>query len=146
MAFSAHLAASLFGLSATQALVVLFVVLPFAVAALVIPIVAWSHRGDPKPVRTSEILATGVRARAEILTVRSLGSILDLRPMVRFGLRVTAVDLPSAVPTGEDPGEPFDLEVVQSVPRSLVGVYQPGDTVEVRLTADRSAGAVVLGT
>src|SRR6516164_120722 len=54
------LLASLFGLSPTQALVVLFVVLPFAVAAVVIPFVAWRHSGDPKPVLTSEILAHGV--------------------------------------------------------------------------------------
>jgi hypothetical protein len=128
--------ASLFGLSASQALVLLFVFLPFAVAALVIPFVAWRHRGDPKPVLTSEILATGEVARAEILTVRSLGNILDLRPMVRFGLRVTAG-------TAEDP---FELEVVQSIPRSLLGVYQAGDLVEVRITSDRSAGAVVLGS
>lgn len=135
------LTASLFGLSPTQALVVLFVFLPFALAALVIPFVAWRHRGDPKPFLTSEILATGVRGRAEIVSVRSLGSVVDLKPMVRFMLRVDA--------GGPDPdgsgGEPFDLEVVQSIPRSLVGVYRAGDTVEVRLTPDRSAGAVVLG-
>ena len=115
--------------------------LPFALAALVIPFVAWRHRGDPKPFLTSEILATGVRGRAEIVSVRSLGSVVDLKPMVRFMLRVDA--------GGPDPdgsgGEPFDLEVVQSVPRSLVGVYRPGDRVEVRLTPDRSAGAVVFG-
>jgi len=142
----------LFGLSPTQALVVLFVFLPFALAALVIPFVAWRHRGDPKPVLTSEILASGVRGRAEIVSVRLLGTILDLKPMVRFVLRVTteagapggtAAD--SGAGSSVDAGEPFDLEVVQSIPRSLVGVYRPGDTVEVRLTPDRSAGAVVLG-
>jgi hypothetical protein len=114
------------------------VVLPFVMAGLVVPFVAWRHRGDPKPVLTSEILATGDRARAEILSVRSLGNILDVKPMVRFVLRVTPGP-PGAA------GETFDLEVVQSIPRSLVGVYRAGDTVEVRLTPDRSAGAVVLG-
>lgn len=128
------LAASLFGLSPTQALVLLFVVLPFVLAGVVILFVAWQHRGDPKPVLTSEILATGVRARAEILAVRNLGNILDMKPMVRFVLRVT-----------EEDGDQFELEVIQSIPRSLMGVYQAGDTVEVRLTPDRSAGAVVLG-
>lgn len=127
--------ASLFGLSTTQALVVLFVLLPLALAAVVVPFVAWLHRGDPTPVRTSDILATGTSARAEILSVRSLGTIVDLRPMVRFALRVTP-------PDGD---APFDLEVVQSVPRSLVGAYRPGDRVEVRFMPDRSAGAVVLG-
>lgn len=130
------LTASLFGLSPTLALLILFVVLPFALAGLVVPFVAWRHRDDPKPVLTSEILATGVRARAEILSVRSLGNILDMKPMVRFVLRVTG---------DAGAGEPFDLEVVQSIPRSLVGVFRPGDRVEVRLTPDHSAGAVVLG-
>ncbi|HET7522782.1 MAG TPA: hypothetical protein VFJ79_01420 [Acidimicrobiales bacterium] len=132
--------ASLFGLSPSQALVLLFVVLPFVLAALVIPFVSWRHRNDPKPVLTSEILATGVRGTAEILAVRSLGNILDVKPMVRFVLRVTETG-----GTGPGSGEPFELEVVQSIPRSLVGAYRPGDRVEVRLTADRSAGAVVLG-
>lgn len=129
------MSAALFGLSTTQALVVLFVLLPFALAGVVVPLVAWTHRHDPTPVRTSDILATGTSARAEIVSVRSLGTIVDLKPMVRFVLRVT-------VPDGE---APFDLEVVQAIPRSLVGAYRPGDRVEVRLTADRSAGAVVLG-
>jgi len=127
-------------LSPSQALVLLFVVLPFVLAALVVPFVSWRHRNDPKPVLTSEILATGVRGTAEILSVRSLGNILDVKPMVRFILRVT-----ESSASGADGGETFDLEVVQSIPRSLVGAYRPGDTVEVRLTADRSAGAVVLG-
>ena len=118
----------------------LFVVLPFVLAAVVVPFVSWRHRNDPKPVLTSEILATGVRGTAEILSVRSLGNILDVKPMVRFILRVT-----ESSASGADSGETFDLEVVQSIPRSLVGAYRPGDTVEVRLTADRSAGAVVLG-
>ena len=124
--------ASLFGLSPTQALVLLFVVLPFAVAAVVIPFVAWRHSGDPKPVLTSDILAHGIPARAEILSVRQLGTIIDLRPMVRFMLRVTV---------GAD--APFELEVIQSLPRYAVRDFRPGDHVEVRVTADHSAGAVV---
>lgn len=127
--------ASLFGLSTTQALVVLFVLLPFALAGVVVPFVAWRHRNDPAPVRTSDILANGTRARAEIVSVRSLGTIVDLKPMVRFVLRVSA----------SEGKPPFDLEVVQAIPRSLVGAYRPGDSVEVRLTPDHSAGAVVLG-
>jgi hypothetical protein len=125
--------ASLFGLSPTQALVVLFVVLPFAVAAVVIPFVAWRHSNDPKPVLTSEVLAHGQPARAEIVSVRQLGTILDVRPMVRFTLRVTG---------GAD-DVPFELEVVQSLPRYAVRDFRPGDQVEVRLTADHSAGAIV---
>ena len=127
------LTASLFGLSATQALVVLFVVLPFVVAVPVFLFVSWRSAGHPVPVRTSEILASGLPGRAEVIAVRSLGTILDVRPMVRFDLRVTAGGRP----------DPFDLEVVQSLPRSLLGQFRSGDTVEVRLTPDLSRGAVV---
>lgn len=126
--------ASLFGLSQAQALVILFVLLPFALAAIVVPLVAWSASRGPKPVLTSEILAHGDPATARIVSVRPLGGFLDARPMVRFGLRVTA------------PGEePFDLEVYQSFPRGAVRDFRVGDEVEVRLTADRSAGAIVWG-
>jgi hypothetical protein len=127
--------ASLFGLTQTQALLLLFVVLPFLVAAIVIPFVAWRSSGQPKPIRTSEILAHGTPAEAEILSVRPLGSILDLRPMVRFVLRVTA----------EPDYAPFELEVIQSLPRGAVRDFHQGERVEVRLTPDRSAGAVVWG-
>jgi hypothetical protein len=100
---------------------------------VIIPLVAWRSSGQPKPVRTSEILAHGAPAEAKILSVRSLGTILDVRPMVRFQLRVTAA-----------PGEaPFELEVIQALPRSAIREFRSGDRVEVRLTPDRSAGAVV---
>jgi len=127
---------SLFGLSPTQGLVVLFVLAPFAVAGVVIPLVAWRTSGAPRPVLTSEILANGRPAEAEILSVRNLGNILDARPMVRFALRVLA--------DGDDQ-LPWDLEVVQWIPRRLVATFRPGDVVEIRLTADGSAGAVVWG-
>lgn len=127
------LVGSLFGLNQNQALLLLFVVLPFALAALVIPFVAWRHKDDPKPILTSDILAHGVPGRAEVLSVKALGSILDMRPMVRFHLRV-------AGGAGE---QPFELEVVQSLPRSVVPDFRPGDQVDVRVTEDRSAAAVV---
>lgn len=121
------------GLSQTQALVILFLVLPFLVAAIIVPLVAWRSSKGPRPILTSEILATGLPGRAEILSVRTLGSILDLRPMVRFSLRV----MPAP---GQDS---FDLEAVQALPRGVIGRYRPGDTVEVRYLADRQAVAVV---
>ena len=127
--------AAVLAVTQTQALVVLFVVLPFPLAALVIAFVVWRSSGHPPPIRTSVILANGDRARGEVLSVRTLGSHLDLRPMVRFSLRVSA---------GADEA-PFDLEVVQSLPRGAVREFHTGDVVEVRVTADRSAGAVVWG-
>jgi hypothetical protein len=123
------------GLTQGQALVLLFFVLPFLVAGVVIALVAWRSSGGPAPVRTSAILAGGQPAEAEVLALKPLGTILDMRPMVRFSLRV-------------NPGpneEPFELVVVQSLPRAAAREIRPGDVVEVRLTADHSAGAVVWG-
>ena len=114
---------------------VLFILLPIVLGALLVPFMVWRSSRGPRPILTSEILANGVPAEAEILSIRPLGSILDMRPMVRFVLRV--VD-------GADEG-PFELEVVQSLPRAVVGTFRPGDRVEVRLTPDHSAGAVVWG-
>lgn len=111
---------------------VLFVLLPFAAAGLVVPLVAWRYSGDPKPVLTSQILATGEEASARIVAVRNMGTIVDTRPMVRFQLEITA-----------GAGAPFELEVFQAIPRSLVGRFRPGDRVEVRVTPDHQAGAVV---
>jgi len=116
------------------ALLLLFVVLPFAVAGAVISFVWWRSKDGPAPVRTSDILATGDPGEAEVLTVKAMGGFLDVRPMVRMGLRVQASD-----------GRPFELEVTQSVPRASLRDIRPGMRVEVRLTADRSRGAVVLG-
>lgn len=128
-------AASLFGLTTTQALVVLFVVLPFVLAAVIVPVVGWWSSRGPKPLLTSEILARGLPARAEILSVRPMGGFLDMKPMVRFTLRVSA----------DQAEEPFELEVFQSLPRDLVRDFRVGDTVQIRLSEDRSAGAIVWG-
>jgi hypothetical protein len=127
--------AAVLGATQVQALVVLFVVLPFVVAAATIAFVSWRSKGDPPPVRTSTILAEGYPAEAEVLAVKTLGGFLDMRPMVRFSLQVN-----------EGPGEaPYELEVVQSLPREVAREIRAGDVLEVRLTADRSAGAVVWG-
>ena len=113
----------------------LFILLPVVAALVIVPLLVWRLSGGPKPLLTSEILANGLPGEGEILNIRSLGNILDVRPMVRFGLRVTA---------GPDE-EPFELEVVQSLPRSMVGVFRPGDRVQVRLTPDHTRGAIVWG-
>jgi hypothetical protein len=118
--------------SQSEELIFLFVVLPFLVAAAVIAFVSWRWKGKPAPVRTSTILAHGEPAQAEVISVRPLGSFLEVRPMVRFALRVRA---PS--------DEPFELEVIQSLPRGVWREFRAGDVIEIRLTPDHSAGAVV---
>lgn len=116
----------------TVALVLLFVVLPFVVAGGVIAFISWRGDGDTPPVRTSAVLRDGAPATAEVLSVRNLGNVLDVRPMICVGLRIT--------PSGE---EAFDLEVTQSFPRSEVRQIRVGDRVDVRVLADRSAAALV---
>ena len=108
--------------------------LPIVFAAIFVPLlVRWLSRG-PRPILTSELLATGTRAEGTIREVRSLGNILDMRPMTRFVVEVTV-----------DGGDPFELVVVQSLPRSMVGVLRRGDIVQLRLSPDQSAGAIELG-
>ena len=119
-------------LTQSGALVVLFVFVPIVVGGAVMVFVARSG-GPPPGTRTSEVLASGQPAQAEILAVRTLGTVLDLKPMMAMTVRVS----PEA-------GEPFELKVVQSVPRRLVHDLRLGETVQVRYLVDRSAAAVVL--
>jgi len=115
-----------------QALVLLFVVLPFVVAGGVIAFVSWRAKGQEAPTRTSTVLATGEPGDAEVLALRSYGGLLDTRPMVRLDLRITT---PSHAP--------FDLQVTQSLPRPYARSLRVGDRVEVRVLADHSAAAVI---
>jgi hypothetical protein len=57
------------GATQTQALLVLFVLVPFVVAGIVIAFVSWRSSTDPPPVRTSVILATGHPATAQVLSI-----------------------------------------------------------------------------
>ena len=115
-----------------QALVLLFVVLPFVVAGGVIAFVSWRAKDEAAPTRTSAVLASGEPGDAEILGLRSYGGLLDTRPMVRLDLRITT---PSQ--------GPFELQVTQSLPRPYARSLRVGDRVEVRVLADRSAAAVL---
>jgi hypothetical protein len=125
----------LLALSDSAGLVLIFVVLPVVLAAVLVPIMVWRNSRGPRPILTSEILADGLPGEAEIVSVRNVGNLLDPRPMVRFQLKVRA--------SREEP--PFDLTVTQSLPRHAIGEFRSGDTIEVRFTPDRTAGAVVWG-
>ena len=54
-----------------------------------------------------------------------------------------AMSQPAAPSTPYD-GRSFEISVTQALPRAVVRGIAPGDVVEVRITADRSAAAVVL--
>lgn len=125
----------MFGLTQLQGLVILFVLLPIVAAAVIVPLmVRWLSKG-PRPTLTSELLASGTPGEGRILRVRTLGNIFDVRPMIKFDLEATV--------QGGD--QPFDLEVVQSFPRAMSGHFRPGDIVQLRVSPDRSAGAIEWG-
>jgi hypothetical protein len=113
-------------------LLILFVVLPLLVVGPVIWFVSWRFRDATPPRLTSEVLATGEPARAEVTAIKTTGGFLDPRPMVRLGLRITSLD------------GPVDLEVTQSIPRDVLRQLRTGDVVDVRVTSDGAAAAIVI--
>lgn len=114
------------------AALLLFVVLPIVLGVAVI---AWVQRHAPAVTaghRTSDLLRDGIPATGTLIDWRTPGqSFLDSRPMTTF--RVTL--------HGD---EPVELSITQSVPRGVLSSMKPGMEVDVRLSEDRSAGAVVL--
>lgn len=122
-------------ITTTVALLLLFVVLPFIVAGGVIAYISWRSDGGVPPVRTSDVLRDGDPVTAEVLSMRNLGTVLDVRPMIRVRIRIS--------PDGESP---YELDVTQSVPRSGAREIRVGDRVKARVLADRSAAALVTST
>src|SRR5713101_4926676 len=97
-------------------------------------LVSWRSSEPPAGTRTSELLATGEPASGEILDVRTTGGFLDARPMVQFLVRVRTAEAPE-----------LEIVVIQSVPRRMLAEMTPGTSVELRLSPDRAAAAIVLG-
>jgi hypothetical protein len=109
----------------------LFVLLPLVLAPLVIWFVARHSPDVPKAYRTSELLLDGEPAQAELLEWKNKGPfLLDSRPMVAFKLRII--------------GEDVEMSITQSVPKPLLSGLSEGMTLDVRLSPDRTAGAIVL--
>lgn len=120
-----------------MAFLLLFVVLPFVVAALVIGFVLWRSPDVQPGTRTSELLADGLPGSGTLVAVRSHASaFLDRRPMASLALEVTPAD----------GGPTFELIATQSVPRPILRALKPGIVLDVRYSPDRSAGAVILPT
>lgn len=115
-------------MSQTVALLLIFVVLPFVVAPIVVALVARRSPSLPAEYRTSELLAHGEVHRGEIVEWTNRGQFLDRRPMVSMRVRV-----------GDE-----EMIITQSVPRRLLPKVRAGAEVDVRLSADHKAGAVVL--
>jgi hypothetical protein len=127
----------LVALSQASGLLLLFVVLPFVVGGIVMGLVSWRSNSVAPAHRTSDLLEHGEPGRAEVLDLRTLGSFVDVRPMVAFRLSVR----PGLA--GEET-DTFELVVTQSIPRRLAAALQPGMVLEVRLSADHTAGAIVV--
>ena len=127
----------LLALTPATELLLLFIALPFAVGAIVMGLVSWRSQGGAPVHRTSVLLEHGEPARAELLELRTLGSFVDVRPMVAFRLAVRTG------PAGDD-ADPFELVVTQPVARRVAAALQPGMVLEVRLSADHTAGALVM--
>ncbi|MHB8467021.1 MAG: hypothetical protein ACYDH6_15105 [Acidimicrobiales bacterium] len=111
---------------------IIFVVVPLLLVGPILWFVSWQSRNDPPPVLTSDVLAHGDDARAEIVSIKSLGGFLDTRPMVRVRLRVQA------------PDAPIELDIVQSIPRAMLRELREGTSVSVRITPDHATAALVL--
>ena len=117
-------------MSLGTALLLLFVVVPVFVAVAVVALVQWRSPDVPAEHLTSELLRDGTPANGTLVEWHITGqSFLDRRPMVDFRVAVR-----------ED--EP-ELSITQSVPRDVLRHMKPGMPVEVRLSKDGLAGAVV---
>ena len=120
-------------LSDGVALLFLFVILPVFLALAVAALVQWRSAPVPPELRTSDLLRAGSPGEATLLEWRTSGqSFLDRRPMVTFRLSLAGAD-------------PTELHITQSVTRAVLRSLERGMTVDVRLSPDRKAGAIVFG-
>ncbi len=124
----------MFGVTQGTALVFLFVILPVLLAV----VVAWfvERRSAPFPAehRTSHLLREGTPAEATLIDWRLPPQpFLDRHPMVTFDVEV-AGDPPAA------------MQITQSVRRPVLRSLEKGMTVDIRLSPDRAAAAIVFGS
>jgi hypothetical protein len=128
-----HAGGVILATSQQGALLLLFVVAPLVVGVVVALLVSWRSPTVPPGHRTSELLAHGEPALGEVVTLRKLGSVLDVVPMVGVRLRITSGTAGS-----------FEVGLTQAIPRRVLRDLHPGAVVNVRLAADRSTAAIVL--
>jgi hypothetical protein len=112
-------------------LLFLFVVLPLVLAAVIARLVGRRSSPFPREHLTSVLLEEGDEVEGELLDWRSPAqSFLDRHPMVTFRVSI-------------DGNPPFEMAITQSVHRDVLRRLQRGSTVDVRLSADRTTGAIV---
>ena len=117
-------------MSGPAILLLLFIGLPIVVAPVVIWLVARQSPELPPALRISELLEHGEPAEAELLAWKNKGPfLLDSRPMVACHISVRG---------GEE------LVITQSIPRPVLNKFVKGMALDVRLSPDRTAGAIVL--
>lgn len=117
-----------FGLTQGAALVFLFVILPVLLAVVVFLYVERHSEPYPAEHRTSNILREGTPSEATLLDWRlPPQSLLDRHPMVTFDVEVA--------------GAP--MQIIQSVPRTVLRSLEKGMTVDIRLSSDAAVGAIV---
>ncbi|HVE95208.1 MAG TPA: hypothetical protein VNB24_09820 [Acidimicrobiales bacterium] len=117
--------------SQSVALLLLFVVLPLVLAYVIARLVQWRSEPFPAELRTSTILRDGDSAEGELIDWRSPAqSFLDRHPMVTFRVAVAG-------------REQYEIRITQSVPRGVLRHLERGMTVPIRLSADRTHGAIV---
>ena len=115
-------------MSANAALLLIFVVLPLVIAPVVVWFVVRRSPELPSQYRISSLLENGEAMRGELISWKNKGPFLfDSRPMVAFRV---AVD-----------GEV--VEITQSVPRPVLARFSEGMMVEIRMSTDRRAAAIV---
>jgi hypothetical protein len=73
-------------------------------------------------LRTQQLMSSGRVGRAEITAIRDTGTTVNENPQVEFDLQVSV-----------DGGIPYPAQHRQIVSRFVVGTFQPGATVPVRV-------------
>ena len=116
-------------MSGTAWLLLIFIVLPIVVTPFVVSFVARRSPDVPVEHRTSWLLDHGEPMEATLVSWKNKGPfMLDGHPMVAFKLDVD--------------GAPVDI--TQPVSRAVVSRLSEGMTLDVRVSPDRRAGAIVL--
>lgn len=98
--------------------------LPLVIGSIVLSFVvaAWLGKGILGNATNRGVLAKGVPATAQVLSMAETGTTVNQQPLVEFGLQVH-----------RDGEEPYEVKVKQVLPRLLLGTVKPGVQVNVKV-------------